>query len=136
MKLATLATFVLSLALCGCQMTARDYYYRILVVNLSQEQITETQVLDSADRYDYGGGIVISSSAKIHAGPMSSPPNDEFTVRWKDARGHPHEQKFDLRERVKRGFEGDLAFVYRVDQTLAVEVVHPPARFPIPPQRK
>jgi hypothetical protein len=136
MKIATLATLVLGLGLSGCQMIARDYYYRILVVNLSEERITETQVLDSTDEYNYGGGIVIPSSAKINAGPMSSNPNDVFTVRWKDAQGNPHEQKFDLRKRVKRSFKGEIVFVYQADKTFKVEIVHPPERYPIPPQRR
>ncbi len=135
MKIVTLVTLALGLGLSGCQMIARDYYYRILVVNLSEERITETQVLDSTDEYNYGGGIVIPSSAKINAGPMSTPPNDFFIVRWKDAQGKAHEQKFDLRERVKRNFKGEIVFVYQADKTFKVEIVNPPERYPIPPQR-
>lgn len=135
MKIATLATLVLGIGLSGCQMIARDYYYRILVVNLSEMPITETQILDSTDEYNYGGGTVISSSAKINAGPMSSGPNDVFTVRWRDAQGQAQEQRYDLRERVNRNFKGEIVFVYRADKTLSVEIVQPPQRYPIPPQR-
>ncbi|MBX3737160.1 MAG: hypothetical protein KF715_10750 [Candidatus Didemnitutus sp.] len=135
MKIATLATLVLGLGLSGCQMIAREYYYRILVVNLSEERITETKVLDSTDEYNYGGGIVIPSSAKINGGPVSSRPNDVFTVRWKDAQEQAHEQKFDLRQRVKRNFKGEIVFVYGADKAFKVEVVNPPERYPIPPQR-
>jgi hypothetical protein len=58
-----------------------------------------------------------------------------FTVRWKDAQGQKQEQKFDLRERVKRNFKGEIVFVYKADKTLKVEIVNPPERYPIPPQR-
>jgi hypothetical protein len=135
MKLATLATLMLGLGLSGCQMIARDYNYQIVVVNLSQERVTETQVLDSTDEYNYGGGILSPSGYKANMGPMSSPPNDLFIVRWKDAQGKAQEQKFDLRERVKRSFKGEIVFVYREDKAFAVEIVNPPGRYPIPPQR-
>jgi hypothetical protein len=135
MKLATLATLVLGLGLSGCQMIAREYHYRVVLVNLSQNVIPESQVLDSTDTYRYGGGILIPSGYSAHAGPMETPPNDVFIVRWKDAQGQAHEQKFDLRERVKRNFKGEIAFVYQADRTLKVEIVHPPERYPIPPQR-
>lgn len=116
-------------------MIARDYYYRVVVVNLSQERITENQVLDSTDEYNYGAGIMSPSGYANNAGPMSSRPNDVFTVRWKDAQGQTREQKFDLRKRVKRSFKGEIVFVYQADKTFKVEVVHPPERYPIPPQR-
>jgi hypothetical protein len=135
MKIATLATLVLGVGLSGCQMIARDYYFRIVVVNLGQERITENQVLDSTDEYNYGAGIMSPSNYANNAGPMSSPPNDVFTVRWKDAQGQKQEQKFDLRERVKRNFKGEIVFVYKADKTLKVEIVNPPERYPIPPQR-
>jgi hypothetical protein len=56
-------------------------------------------------------------------------------VRWKDAQDQAHEQKFDLRKRVKRNFKGEIVFVYQADKTLKVEIVNPPDRYPIPPQR-
>lgn len=135
MRLVTLAALALGLVLSGCQMIARDYNYQIVVVNLSQERVTETQVLDSTDEYNYGGGILSPSGYKANMGPMSSPPNDVFIVRWKDAQGKAQEQKFDLRERVKRSFKGEIVFVYKADRAFAVEIVNPPERYPIPPQR-
>jgi hypothetical protein len=116
-------------------MIAREFHYRVVLVNLSKEQIPESQVLESTDTYRYGGGILSPSGYSAHAGPMETPPNDVFMVRWKDARGNAHEQKFDLRERVKRSFTGEIVFVYRADKTFTVEIVHPPMRYPIPPQR-
>lgn len=135
MNIATHVTLVLSLGLSACQMIARDYHYKIVVVNLSQERITETQVLDSTDEYNYGGGILSPSGYKANMGPMSSPPNDVFIVRWRDYQGDKHEQKFDLRERVKRSFKGEIVFVYGQSNTFAVQIVDPPSRYPIPPQR-
>jgi hypothetical protein len=135
MKLVTLAALALGLGLSGCQMIAHDYNYQIVVVNLSQERVTETQVLDSTDEYNYGGGILSPSGYKANMGPMSSPPNDVFIVRWKDAQGKAQEQKFDLRERVKRSFKGEIVFVYKANKVFAVEIVNPPERYPIPPQR-
>src|SRR5690242_4693474 len=115
MKIAMLATLTLGLGLSGCKMIARDYHYQIVAVNLSHDRITETQVLDGTDEHDYGCGNLVPSGYAANAGPMSSPPNDKFTVRWKDARGQVHEQKFDLRERVKRNFKGEIVFVYQAD---------------------
>ena len=135
MKIATLATLALSLGLSGCQMIAREYHYRILIVNLSAERITETQVLDGKDEYNYGGGTVSPSVSAGNAGPMETPPNDVFIVRWKDAQRQAHEQKFDLRKRVNRSFKGEIVFVYKADKAFAVEIVNPPDRYPIPPQR-
>jgi hypothetical protein len=135
MKIATLATLMLGLALSGCQMIAREYHYRVVLVNLSKEQIPESQVLESTDTYRYGGGILAPSGYSAHAGPMETAPNDVFIVRWKDAQGQAHERMFDLRERVKRSFKGEIVFVYGTDKTFAVEIVHPPERYPIPPQR-
>jgi hypothetical protein len=66
---------------------------------------------------------------------MSSPPDDVFTVKWKDDRKQPQEQKFDLRGRVKRGFKGEIVFVYGADRKFTVEIVQPPNRYPIPPQK-
>lgn len=66
---------------------------------------------------------------------METPPNDVFIVRWKDAQGKAHEQRFDLRERVKRSFKGEIVFVYQADKTFKAEVVNPPERYLIPPQR-
>lgn len=136
MKLATLATLLLGLGLSGCQMIAREYHYRVVLVNLSQSVIPESQVLDSTDTYRYGGGILNPSGYSAHAGPMETAPSDVFIVRWKDAQGQAHEQKFDLRERVKRSFKGEIVFVYQADKTFKVEVVNPPERYPIPPQRQ
>jgi hypothetical protein len=135
MKIAILATLIISLGLSSCQMIAREYHYRILIVNLSTAEITETQVLDSKDEYNYGGGIVIPSASKGNAGPMETPPNDNFIVRWRDAQGLAHEQKFDLRKRVKRSFKGEIVFVYQADKTFKVEVVNPPERYPSEPHK-
>ncbi len=120
MKLTTLATLVLGLGLSGCQMAARDFHYQIVVLNLSQERITETQVLDSTDEYNYGGGTISPKVYKVNTGPMSSPPNDVFGLRWKDAQGRTQEQKFDLRERVKRRFKGEIVFVHGPDMKFSV----------------
>lgn len=135
MKVAMLAILILGLGLSSCQMIARDYYYRVVVVNISQERITENQVLDSTDEYNYGAGVMSPAGYANNAGPMSSPPNDVFTVRWKNAQGQAQEQKFDLRQRMKRSFKGEIVFVYQADETFKVEIVHPPERYPIPPQR-
>ena len=135
MKIATLATLMLCLGLSGCQMIAREYHYRVVLVNLSKEQIPESQVLESTDTYRYGGGILSPSGYSAHAGPMETAPNDVFIVRWKDAQGQTHERNVDLRNRVKRSFKGEIVFVYSRDQTFTVEVVDPPERYPIPPQR-
>jgi hypothetical protein len=135
MNLATLSLLMFGLFWSGCKMIGRDYHFKILVVNLSEDPITETQVLDRTAEHYYGGGIVIPSSAKVNAGPMQSPPNDVFIVRWKDAQGKAQERSFDLRERLKRNFAGEIVFVYRADKSFAVEVVDPPARYPIPRQR-
>jgi hypothetical protein len=135
MKIATLVTLVLGLGLSGCQMIAREYHYRVVLVNLSPNQIPESQVLDNTDTYRYGGGVLVPSGYSAHAGPMETPPNDVFIVRWKDAQGRAHEQKFDLRERVKRSFNGEIVFVYKADKVFAVEIVNPPDRYPIPHQR-
>jgi hypothetical protein len=135
MKILTLATLTLGLGLSGCQMIARDYRYQIVTVNLSQERITETHILDSTDEYDYGCGNLVPSGYANNAGPMSSPPNDVFTVRWKDTQGKAHEQKFDLRERLKRNFKGEIVFVYQAHKTFTFEIVEPPARYPIPVQK-
>jgi hypothetical protein len=136
MKIATLATLVLGLGLSGCQMIARDYYYRIIVVNLSQEKITENRIFDSSGEYNYGCGTSVPSGYASNAGPMETIPNDEFTVSWKDAQGQAHEQKFDLRKRVKRNFKGEIVFVYKADKIFGVEIVNPPDRYPIPHQRQ
>jgi len=135
MKLAPLVTISLVLGLSCCQMIAHDYHYRIVQVNLSQKEIPETQVVDSTDTYRYGGGVLIASGYSAHAGPMNTPPDDVFILRWKDDQGKAHEQKFDLRDRVKRNFKGEIVFVYKADKTFTVEVVSPPERYPIPPQR-
>jgi hypothetical protein len=116
-------------------MIAREYHYRVVVVNLSQEKITENQIFDSSDEYNYGCGNSVPSGYAANAGPMETAPNDVFTVRRKDARGQAHEQKFDLRKRVKRNFKGEIVFVYQADKTFKVEVVNPPERYPIPHQR-
>jgi hypothetical protein len=55
-----------------------------------------------------------------------------FTVRWKDDRGKAHKQKCDLRERVKRGFKGEVVFVYGTNGKFTVEIVESPQRYPIP----
>ncbi len=83
-------------------------------MNLSQEKITENQIFDSSGEYNYGCGNSVPSGYAANAGPMESSPNDVFTVRWKDAQGQAHEQKFDLRQRVKPNFKGEIVFVYKV----------------------
>jgi hypothetical protein len=115
-------------------MFARQYNYKIVVANVSSEKVFENEIIDSADEYNYGAGIMSPAGYANNAGPMSSPPNDVFTVRWKDAAGRAHEQRCDLRERVKRNFKGEIVFVYKADKAFHVEIVHPPARYPIPPQ--
>ncbi len=135
MKSSLLVAFVFCLVLPACQMIAREYHYRVVLVNLSQSVIPESQVLDSTNNYRYGGGIIVPSGYSAHAGPMETPPNDVFIVRWKDAQGKAHERKFDLRQRVQRSFRGEIVFVYRTDETFSAEIVHPPERYPIPPQR-
>jgi hypothetical protein len=134
MKIATLATLIVGLGLCGCQVLAREYHYRVVLVNLSTEVIPESRVLESTDTYRYGGGVVPVSGYSAHAGPMETAPNDIFTLRWKDGQGRDHEQKFDLRKRVERSFKGEIVFVYKPDKTFTVEIVQPPARYAIPPQ--
>lgn len=135
MKLAPLVSCIIGLGLSSCQMIGRDYHYRVVLVNLSQNVIPESQVLDGTGKYRYGGGILIASGYSAHAGPMETAPNDVFTVHWKDQQRVSHEQKFDLRKRVKPSFEGEIVFVYGANKTFAVEIVDPPNRYPIPPQR-
>ncbi len=135
MKITALATLALGLGLSGCQMIARDYYYRIVLVNLSQEKITETRVLDSSGEYNYGCGNLVPSGYAANAGPMETAPNDVFTVRWKDGKGHEHQQIFDLRERVKRTFKGEIVFIHGVDKKFTVETFASQRQYPIPPQR-
>jgi len=136
LKFTAYAVMLSCLGMSGCQMIARDYHYRIVVVNLSQERIVETQVLDSTDEYNYGAGSMSPSGYANNAGPMETPPNDVFIVRWKDAQGQAQEQKFDLRQRVKRNFKGEIVFVYNSDGKFTVEIVNPPDRYPIPKQRR
>ena len=136
MKMTTLASLILGIGLSGGPMLARDYHYRIVTVNLSHERITDAQIFDSTMEINYGGGILGPSGYKADAGPMSSPPNDVFTVRWKDAGGKSHEQKFDLRKRVERSFQGEVVFVYDAERSFRAEIVNPPQRYPIPDQRK
>jgi hypothetical protein len=123
------------LVLVGCHTITRLYDFEIAVVNLSKYEITENKVIDGTERYNYGAGILVPSSYAGNAGPMESPPDDVFTVKWKDDRKQPQEQKFDLRGRVKRGFKGEIVFVYGADRKFTVEVVNPPNRYPIPPQK-
>jgi hypothetical protein len=135
MKIIKFATLVLGLGLSGCQIIAREYHYRVVLVNISESVVLESEVTDGTDAYRYGGGILSPSGYSAHAGPMETAPNESFIVRWKDAEGRVHEQRFDLRERVKRGFKGEIVFVYKADKAFHVEIVHPPARYPIPPQK-
>lgn len=116
-------------------MITGSYDFSVVVVNLSQSEIDENKVIDGTNQYNYGAGVLVSSGYANNAGPMSSPPDDVFTVKWKDDRKQPQEQKFDLRGRVKRGFKGEIVFVYGADRKFTVEVVNPPNRYPIPPQK-
>lgn len=122
MKIVMFVAFVVGLGLSCSQLIARDYHYQIVIVNLSQKEVAEVQILDSTGEYGYGGGIISPNVYKVNTGPMSSPPNDDFVLRWKDLQGQAHEQKFDLRQRVKRRFNGEIVFVYQSDMTFIVKI--------------
>jgi hypothetical protein len=136
MKSAILAALATSLGLCACQMIARDYDFRVVVVNLSRTEITENQIIDSTDEYNYGCGILVPSGYAAINGPMSSAPNDIFTVRWKDPARRQHEQKLDLRERMKSNFSGEIVFIYGTDGQFTVEVFDQQRAYPMPPLPK
>jgi len=135
MKITRLATILLGLGMSGCQMVAGNYPYEVIVVNHSNTAIDENRVFDSSGEFNYGCGYIGPSGYKSNAGPMETAPNDLFVVRWRDAQGLAHEQKLDLRKRVKSSFKGELVFVYRVDGKFTVEIVNAPDRYPIPKQR-
>jgi hypothetical protein len=116
-------------------MVKRSYEYEVILVNLSEERIFETEVLEGSNKYNYGGGILGPAGYSGNSGPMATPPNDVFIVRWKNSNGQRHEEKFDLRSRVKSSFSGEIVFVFGPERKFAVEVVDPPARYPIPRQR-
>ncbi|MEY4940287.1 MAG: hypothetical protein RIQ93_2022 [Verrucomicrobiota bacterium] len=115
---------------------ARTYSYRIVVVNLGDERITENRIFDSSGEYNYGCGNIGQSGYAANAGPMETAPNDVFTVRWKDSEKREREEKFDLRERVKSSFKGEIVFVYGSDNKLAVQIWDSPKQYPIPPRPK
>lgn len=120
----------------GCNSMARTYAYRIVVVNVGDERITENRIFDSSGKYNYGCGNIGPSGYAANAGPMETAPDDVFTVRWKDSEKREREQKFDLRERVKRGFKGEIVFIYGKSSTLTVEVFQSQREYPIPPRPK
>jgi hypothetical protein len=108
----------------------------VVVVNLGEERITENRIFDSSGEYNYGCGNIGPTGYKANAGPMETAPNDVFTVRWKDEQQREQEQKFDLRERVKRSFKGEIVLVYGADSKLIVEIWDPPKQYPLPPRPK
>ena len=116
----------------ACNSMGRDYNYRIVVVNVSSEKITENQVLDSTAKYDYGCGSLSPHGYAANAGPMDSPPNDVFTVRWVNALKQQQKQVFDLRARVDRSFRGEIVFVHGADKKFAVDIVAAPNQYPVP----
>jgi hypothetical protein len=121
-KSAKHSVWGLVLGFCACQIIAGDYDFRVVVVNLGSREVTEVQVIDGSGKNDYGGGILVPSGYKANAGPMSSPPNDIFMVRWKDSQNQDRLQKFDLRRRLKRNFDGEIVFIHGEDEKFTVEV--------------
>jgi hypothetical protein len=89
-------------------------------------------VLDGSGTYNYGGGNVGSYGYKAYAGPMETSPSDVFTLQWKDDQKNQREQRFDLRERVKPSFKGEIVFVLGLSGDFTVEVVEAPHQYPIP----
>ena len=120
----------------GCNSMARTYPYRVIVVNLSDKGITENRVLDSSGKYNYGSGSIGPFIYKANAGPMETAPNDVFTVRWKDEQNEEHEQKLDLRKRVKRGFKGEIVFIHGADKRFTFEVYESQRQYQIPSRPK
>lgn len=118
----------------GCNTMTRTYHYRVVVANLGDQIVTANRVFDSTGEYNYGCGHIGPAGYKTNAGPMETAPNDVFTVRWTDEQQREHEQKFDLRNAVKRHFKGEIVFVYGPDNKLAVEIWDPPHQYPIPPR--
>jgi len=116
----------------GCNSMARSYPYRVVVVNLSQEPITENRVLDSSGKYNYGVGNVGLLGYKVIAGPMQTSPSDEFTVTWKDSQQRVHTQKIDVRSRVRSNFKGELVFVFGADRKFTVEIYESHREYPMP----
>lgn len=123
---------LLGLLLSGGQLLARDYRYHIVIVNLSDERISDIQIFDSTQKFNYGGGYLVSLGYKSNAGPQSTPPNDVFTVRWLDAGNEARQQEFDLTKQIKTSFRGEIVFVFGEDKTFSVEIMNPPKRYPIP----
>ena len=105
------------------------------MVNLSKETVVESKILERSGRYSYGGGILIPAGYSSNAGPMETPPNDIFILIWKDSNGVRHEDRFDLRSRVKSSFKGEIVFVFGQTSKFDVEIVERPNRYPIPRQR-
>jgi hypothetical protein len=120
----------------GCHSMARTYPYRVVVVNVGSENITENRIFDSSGEYNYGCGNIGPSGYAANAGPMETAPNDVFTVRWKDGQKREREQTFDLRQQVKRDFKGEIVFIYGKDNNLTVEVFELQRQYPIPPRPK
>ena len=128
---------VLALVLGGaCTLGAKSYPYRVIVVNLSNDTISGNQILDSSGKCNYGGGIVGPYVYKCDAGPMETAPNDIFTVRWTDEKKATHEQKFDLREKVKRSFKGEIVFIFDAERKFSVEICAEHGQYPIPQKPK
>lgn len=136
MKMLTKTLVLVSILSGACTLAAKSFPYRVIVVNLSNETIEGNKVIDSSGSSNYGGGIVVSYGYKCDAGPMDTPPNDIFTVRWTDEKKATHEQKFDLREKVKRGFKGEIVFVYGADRKFSVEICAEQRQYPIPQKPK
>ncbi len=135
MKISLFAATAFGLVSFGFQFVDRYYDYKVVMVNLSQETVVESRVLEGSGRYSYGGGILVPAGYSSHAGPMETPPNDVFVLRWKDSQGAQHEERFDLRSRVKSSFKGEIVFVFGPTRNFDVEVVERPNRYPIPRQR-
>lgn len=135
MKIITVAAILIFLGLGGCLVMSREFHYRVILVNLSDERIVESLVVESTDRYRYGGGVLSPAGYSAHAGPMETPPNDVFIVRWKNSEGVQSEERFDLRNRVNGSFKGEIVFVFGPSKKFDVEIVNPPDTYPIPRRR-
>jgi hypothetical protein len=124
---------VISTILTGCTVVQARFHYRVVVANHSEAAMHSASVIDSSGRYDYGVGFVAPLSYKANAGPMETAPNDEFILRWLDASQKVHEQRVDLRSRIRNNFKGELVFIYGPDGKVSVESNEHQGRYRISP---
>jgi hypothetical protein len=103
------------------------YDYAVVLLNVGTSELNEPRVI-SASGLEISGVFLRPAVPRINAGPMNHPPNDIFTVTWKNESGESFSRSVDLRKHISRYFGQEMIFQMDAEGNLNCKLSMRPSR--------